>query len=115
VTAVAVTGLFVALAGCGGTGRPPLETCLSGEDFLVQQTGQVVEGSSAGGVNFTLTVYASPAAARRALAGKKTKSAAVIGSAVVDFSGNPPPYPGGASAKLAKSALATIRSCLTHA
>jgi len=108
--------LFVvlALAGCGGKNPGSLADCLNGKGFLVQGNASVVRGSSAGGVSFTLTVYASSAAAKRAFASKNAKSKALIGSAVVDFTGNPPPPPGGPPAKLSKTALATIRSCLTQ-
>ncbi len=106
--------LVLAVTGCGGSNGVSLEGCLNGKGFLVQGNQRVVRGSSTGGVSFTLTVYASPAEGKRAFAGKHAKSTALIGSAVVDFTGNPPPYPGGPPAKLSKHALATIRSCLTQ-
>ena len=113
VAAVGATlSLTLVVAGCGGGSKVSLEGCLNGKGFLVQGDERVVRGSSEGGVNFTLTVYSDPAAAKRAIAGRSPKGTALIGNAVADFTGNPPPHPGGAPGKLSKAALATIRSCL---
>ena len=99
------------LAGCGG-GHATVAGCLDAKGFLVQGSGSVVRGTSTGGVSFTLRVYATPAAARHALAATDAASVDRIGDAVVDFSGNPPASPGAAPGRLSKRALATIRSCL---
>ena len=101
-----------ALAGCGGK-RESLADCLNAKGFLVQGDATVVRGTSAAGVSFTLTVYPSPAAARRAHA-RKPKGTAQVGAAVVDFSGNPPSSPSGRPAQLSENALALIRSCLAR-
>jgi hypothetical protein len=103
----------IALAGCGGH-SPTVGDCLNANGFLVRQRAGVVRGSSARGVNFTLTLYRHPSSARRAFEGLHTSSAALVGDAVVDFAGNPASRPGGLPGRLSRSALATIRRCLAH-
>lgn len=110
---VALPVAVLVLAGCGGK-HASLADCLNAKGFLVEGDSAVVRGTSAGGVSFTLTVYRTPAAAGRAFAALGPKATALIGRAVVDFSSNPPPYPGGPPAKLSKPALATIRTCLPN-
>ncbi len=61
-------GLFVAVAlvvaGCGSSASPrsvaAVADCLNDEGFLVSTTGSRIEGSSPGGVNFTLYVSRGP-------------------------------------------------------
>jgi len=111
VLRAALLAAVLVLAGCGAR-HASLADCLNAKGFLVEGNATVVRGSSAGGVSFTLTVYATTAAASHALAAKPGASAARVGSAVVDFSGNPPARPGGPPAKLSKRALTAIHSCL---
>ena len=63
---------------------------------------------SPSGVNFTLTVYKSAAAAR-AVGEKSPTTTAVVENAVVDFGGNP------ARARITRAELAAIRLCLDKA
>jgi hypothetical protein len=105
--------LPLALAGCAGH-RATVADCLNAEGFLVQERGDVVRGSSPRGVNFTLTVYLRPGAARHAFAARSSATSAVLGDAVIDFAGNPPASPGGVPGTLSKNALATIRRCLAR-
>jgi len=103
----------LALGGCGGSGASVAD-CLNAKSFLVEESANVIRGSSAHGVNFTLRVYAQAAAARRAFGEAHRPSSALLGDAVVDFSGNPPGSPGGAPRTLSRGDLATIRACLSH-
>jgi hypothetical protein len=75
----------LALSACGSAKSPArrLADCLNARSFLVQASGTRVEGSSPGGVNFTVSV-----------AGR------------IDDSGNP----GGR--RLARVDLRSIRACL---
>jgi hypothetical protein len=104
----------LALAGCGG--RPPtIAGCLNARGFLVQEQASVIRGSSPRGVSFTLTLYPTARAARRADAQAGAANARLFGDAVVDFAGNPPGSPGGAPGKLSRAALTAIRRCLLRA
>ena len=49
---------MLALAACGSTKSPAerIAACLNARSFLVQASGSRVEGSSPGGINFTLSV-----------------------------------------------------------
>jgi hypothetical protein len=103
----------LALAGCGGH-APTLADCLNAKGFLVEERSGVVRGSSPAGVNFTVTVYAHPGAARRAFRALPRGSGALLGDAVVDFAGNPPSSPGHGPARLSRGAVAAISHCLAH-
>ena len=48
----------LALAGCGSSKSPAqrLAGCLNAHSFLVQTSGSRVEGSSPGGINFSVSV-----------------------------------------------------------
>jgi hypothetical protein len=48
----------LALAACGGAKSPAqrLADCLNARSFLVQASGARVEGSSPGGINFSVSV-----------------------------------------------------------
>jgi hypothetical protein len=104
---VVVAGL---LAACGGKSPVTVGGCLNDAGLLVTSSGQKVEGTTPAGVAFTLTVYPSAAAARRAASRLDPRSTAVVGAGVVDSKGNPSP---GASVSAAD--LAAIRECLGKA
>ena len=104
VLAVAVAAILV--SGCGG--RPPtLSGCLNDAGFLVTSSGPKVEGTSPGGVAFTLRVYASHAEATRAAASLHPRTTAVVAAGVIDFHGNPDP-----GARISADELRSIRGCL---
>jgi hypothetical protein len=103
----------LALSGCGAH-HPSVADCLNTNGFLVQEHDDVVRGSSAAGVNFTLSLYSRRQAALRAFDGLSRASSALIGDAVVDFAGNPAGEPGGLPGRLSRTALATIARCLDH-
>jgi hypothetical protein len=129
---VAVAAL---LAGCGGGGSKssggssPTSTvdlskvngitignCLNEQDdFLVQPSQTVLTGQSPTGVNFTLTLYKTGLAARHAYKKKNPKTTALVENGVIDFRGNPSPYQGAPPAKISKSDLASIKSCMAKA
>ena len=77
----------LALAACGGTKSPAqrLADCLNARSFLVQANGGRVDGSSPGGINFTVSVGGR-----------------------IDDSGNP------GARRLSKPARAAIRTCLNR-
>jgi hypothetical protein len=112
VRVIALGAVAALLAGCGGSSPVTLAGCLNGAGFLVTQSGVKVEGTTPGGVGFTLTTYRSPAAARRAARRLRLprRTTAVVAAAVVDFRGNP-----GAHARVTRDELATIGSCLGKA
>lgn len=101
--------LALALAGCGGTS---VADCLNGQGFLVVEHADVVRGSSAHGVNFTLTLYRGRSDAALAYRAEDHADAALLGRAVVDFAGNPAASRGRAPGKLSREALATIERCV---
>lgn len=74
--------------------------------------GTAVSGSSPGGINFTVTFHASPAAAAAALARLGRAYAVRMAAAVVDDAGNPPLHPGGKPMTLSHDELATLRHCI---
>jgi hypothetical protein len=124
--------LAVILAGCGGGGSKSGSSSGSGssgsgnpvngvkvgeclntnDDFLVQPSTDVVTGQSPAGVSFSMKFYATPAAARAAAAKKSKKTTAVVENAVIDFKGNPSPYAGAPPAKISKTELDDIKSCI---
>jgi hypothetical protein len=125
---------LLALPGCGSgeakpttttttivaaaTSRSPgtVATCLNNRGFLVGATPHRVSGSSPGGVNFAVTFFANPQAARAS--GAKHHYAKQIISAVtdvgIDDSGNPPAHPGGKPMRLESVDLHTIVVCILH-
>ena len=111
-------------SGCGG-GRHVTTTivlrtatpnaaadCLNADLFIVQVEGRQILGSSPGGVNFTVTFYASPAAANAALGRLNPRYGAAIVATVVDYSGNPPRRKGAAPPRLINDDFATLRHCI---
>lgn len=98
------------LAGCGGKRPVTLTGCLNDAGFLVTATGGKVEGTSPAGIGFTLTVYRSPAAAKRAASNLDPQTTALVETGVVDFQGNP-----SADAKISAHELHSIRECLEKA
>ncbi len=132
---VVLAVLVVILSGCGGGGGGSSNSsggstssssssggsatdgiavgnCLNDQDFLVQPETTLVNGQSPAGVSFTLTLYASPAAATAAAAKKNPKTTAVVENGVVDFHGNVSPYQGAPPAKISKVELAAIKTCI---
>jgi len=104
-----------AVAGVGGVGGIFLGNCLNQDDgFLVQPSEGMVIGMSPAGVNFTLTLYASAAAARAAAKNKEPKTTVVIANAVVDFKGNPAPSAGAPPATISNTEIANIRDCINR-
>ena len=86
--------------------------CLNSDQFLVIATGRKIQGSSPGGINFTITFYASPAAASAAYVRLNPKYATLMGAAVINDAGNPPPHPGAPPMRLIHDDLATLRHCI---
>lgn len=105
--------VMLTLAGCGGSGAT-VAGCLDARGFLVRQHGRVVDGSSAGGVNFTLNLYADPSAARGAFSRLDRTTSALVGDGVINFAGNPPARPGRAPGRLSRAALAVVAGCVAH-
>jgi hypothetical protein len=105
VLALAVAAML--LSGCGGRRAPTLSGCLNDAGFLVTSRDRKVEGTSPGGVAFTLTVFGSHAAAERAAARLHPRTTAVVAAGVVDFHGNPDP-----GARISADELRSIRGCL---
>jgi hypothetical protein len=96
----------------GGTNGIAIGNCLNDQDFLVQPQTTLVDGQSPAGVSFTLTLYKDPAKAKAAAAKKNAKTTAIVENGVVDFHGNVTPYKGAPPAKISKSELAAIKSCI---
>ena len=111
---LAILLALAVLAGCDGGKPPSVAGCLGNRGFLVEADGNVVRGSSPAGVNFTLTLYATPAAARAARGASGHRAAIPVVRALVDDRGNPPGA-NGTPRRLSKRALAEIRACVTHA
>jgi hypothetical protein len=135
-SALVLVALLAVLAGCGGGSKSSsgggggnsgggnsgggshpsgitVGNCLnSDENFLVQPSEDSVDGESPAGVNFTLTFYASNAAASAAAKKKNPKFTALVEDAVIDFRGNPSPYAGAPPAKISKSELDAIKRCI---
>src|SRR2546428_741520 len=105
----------LALAGCGGAARSTatnVADCLNTDGFLVRPSGTTVEGTSPGGVGFTLTLYRTAAAATAAYEKASPKTTLLVETGVIDFGGTPPAHKGGPPAKLAQTELATIKTCI---
>lgn len=131
-----LAALAVILAGCGGGGSKSssgggsssggsgagkatkasgveIGNCLNGNyDFLVQPSEGTVDGMSPAGVSFSLILYPTNAAAQAAYKKKPVKTTAIVDNAVIDFHGNPTPYAGAPPAKISKSELSDIKSCI---
>jgi len=121
------------LAGCGGGGGSSSNSatgtidssklngvtvgdCLNQEEnFLVQPSQTVLDGMSPAGVNFTLTLYPTAAAAKAAGSKKNPKTTAIVEDGVIDFHGNPSPYAGAPPAKISPVELAAIKRCIDKA
>jgi hypothetical protein len=102
--------------GGGGINGISIGNCLNDdENFLVQPSGNALDGQSPAGVVFTLTFYKDAAAAKAVAAKKSTKTTAVVENGVVDFRGNPTPYAGAPPAKISKVELAAIKRCIDKA
>lgn len=115
-----VAVLALVLSGCGSSHHAPppargahaVADCLDGRAFLVSAGRRSVSGQSPGGVELTLQLFASHAAAVRAARALAPATTRVVGSGVVDWSGNPAAYVGAPPARLKASELGTIRRCL---
>ena len=133
-----LAALAVVLAGCGGGGSSKSSSGGGGSstsssgggsgsggngvdigncqnenyDFLVQPSEGTVDGMSPAGVSFSLILYKDKAAAQAAYKKKPAKTTATVDNAVIDFHGNPTPYAGAPPAKISKSELANIKSCI---
>jgi hypothetical protein len=102
--------------GGGGINGISIGNCLNDdENFLVQPSGNALDGQSPAGVVFTLTFYKDAAAAKAVAAKKSKKFTAVVENGVVDFRGNPTPYAGAPPAKISQVELAAIRRCIDKA
>jgi hypothetical protein len=115
-------------AGCGGSssgngakdtpsgGRGvdgiSVSNCLITEDFLVQPSQTTIDGTSPGGVGFTLTFYPNQAKADAVFKNKNPKTTARVENGIVDFRGNPSPYKGAPPAKISQKELAAIKRCI---
>jgi hypothetical protein len=127
-----LVALTLAVAGCGGGGGKKssggtgtidtskvngisIGNCLNTQDFLVQPSQTELDGQSPAGVVFTMKLYPTIAAAQAAAKGKNPKTTAVVENGVVDFKGNPSPYAGAPPAKISKTELDAIRTCIDKA
>jgi len=125
-------GLFVLFAsGCGGGGNvapttppvPPQRTaspdeaaqCLNSDQFLVEAGRSTVKGSAPDGLAFTVRFYPSVAEALAAFARLDPLYASAMGSAVIDYHGNPPAHHGGKPMRLVQDDFATLHHCLLPA
>ena len=119
----------VAVAGCSSGGRSggadtgggpkgtgvsgiSVANCLNLEDFLVQPSETTLDGTSPGGVSFSLHFYKTEAAAKAVYEKKDKKTTAITENAVVDFKGNPSPYAGAPPAKISQKELKVIERCI---
>ncbi len=99
--------------GGGGVNGISVGNCLNDdENFLVQPSQKVLDGQSPAGVNFTLTLYASNAAAKAAFDKKNAKTTSLVENGVIDFKGNPSIFAGAPPAKISKSELNAIKRCI---
>jgi hypothetical protein len=128
LSVIALAASTLAFAGCGGGGgnsQPKdipnggggvngisVGNCLNNEDFLVQPSQTTLDGQSPAGISFSLRFYPSNAAAAKAFKKRNPKTTAMVENAVIDFKGNPSPYEGAPPAKISKSELAAIKSCI---
>jgi hypothetical protein len=98
--------------GGGGVNGISVANCLVTEDFLVSPSQTTLDGTSPGGVAFTLTFYPSQARADQVFKKKDPKTAAKVENGIVDFRGNPSPYEGAPPAKISQKELASIKRCI---
>jgi hypothetical protein len=98
--------------GGGGVNGISVGNCLNDEDFLVQPSEKVLDGQSPAGVNFTLTLYKTNAAAAAVFAKKSKKTTSLVENGVIDFKGNPSIFAGAPPAKISKSELTAIKACI---
>jgi hypothetical protein len=98
--------------GGGGVNGISVGNCLITEDFLVQPSQTTLEGTSPGGVVFSLIFYPSQAKADAAFKKKDQQTTAKVENAVIDFKGNPSPYEGAPPAKISQKELAAIKRCI---
>jgi hypothetical protein len=98
--------------GAGRVDAISVSNCLITEDFLVQPSQTTIDGTSPGGVGFTLTFYPSQAKAGAVFENKDPKSTARVENGIVDFRGNPFPYEGARPAKISQKELAAIKRCI---
>ena len=98
--------------GGGGVNAVSVGNCLNDENFIVQPTQTVLDGSSPAGISFTLTFYKDAAAAKKVAAKKNPKTTALAENGVVDFRGNPSAFAGAPPAKISQSELKVIKSCI---
>ena len=99
-------------SGGGGVNGISVGNCLNDEDFLVQPSQKVLDGQSPAGVNFTLTLYQDPAAAKAAFDKKNPKTTALVENGVIDFRGNPSIFAGAPPAKISQSEKSAIKKCI---
>ena len=123
-----LAALAVVLAGCGGGGSAggapsggggvngiTVGNCLNENyDFLVQPSTNELSGQSPAGVSFTMRFYKTAEEAHTAAAKKSKKTTALVENGVVDFKGNPSPYAGAPPAKISKTEIGNIRSCINQ-
>jgi hypothetical protein len=98
--------------GGGGVNGISVGNCLISEDFLVQPSQTTLDGTSPGGVVFTLTFYPSQAKADEVFKKRDPKTTARVENGIVDFRGNPSPYEGAPPAKISQKELAVIKRCI---
>jgi hypothetical protein len=98
--------------GGGGVNGISVGNCLISEDFLVQPSQTTLDGTSPGGVVFTLTFYPSQAKADEVFKKRNPKTTARVENGIVDFRGNPSPYEGAPPAKISQKELAVIKRCI---
>jgi hypothetical protein len=114
------------LAGCGGgtkaisTTTVPQRTaspseaakCLNDDLFTVDHGRRTVSGSAPDGVLFIVRFYDSRAEAHAARRRLDPKYAVVMGSAVINYAGNPPRHRGGPPRVLIHDDFGTLRHCI---
>ncbi len=98
--------------GGGGVNGVSVGNCLNEQDFIVQPSPKVLDGTSPGGVAFTLTFYKDAAAAEAVVKKKDSKTTALVEKGVVDFHGNPSAFAGAPPAKISKTELKSINDCI---
>jgi hypothetical protein len=99
-------------SGGGGVNGISVGNCLNDEDFLVQPSQTVLDGQSPAGVNFTLTLYKTNAAAAAEFKKKSPKTTSLVENGVIDFKGNPSIFAGAPPAKISKTELNAIKRCI---
>ena len=99
-------------AGGQGVNGISVANCLNLEDFLVQPSETTLTGTSPGGVSFSLVFYKTNQAAKAAFEKRDKKTTALTENAVIDFKGNPSPYAGAPPAKISKTELDVIETCI---